>query len=144
MDLGRLGNLILLFSKTRKACCCIFSVEKVHLKWEIQLSLGITAPSSQIEGSAIGTGMEIQIEAYQTLSRLFLQTVPLPCSSSLHPLPEKCFWRQTFAKVGGLGRRVICSEGDMGWGRCLLYHRGPSLPCMTGLSPPSQGLRNHV
>ena len=38
MDLGRSGNLILLFDETYRACWYIFSVENVHLKWENKVS----------------------------------------------------------------------------------------------------------
>lgn len=39
----------------------------------------------------------------------------------------------------------VCSEGEMGWGRCLPISLGAgSVYCMTELSPISQGLRNHV
>lgn len=66
-------------------------------------------------------------------------------SSALCPLLEKCFWRQAYANVGGLGRRVVCSRGDMGWHRRLPLPMGArNLHRMAGLSPPSRDLRNRV
>lgn len=108
MDLGRSGNLILLFNETYRACCCILSVEKVHLKWE---RLGVSWDHStflQIEGSAIHTGVEIQIEAPQTLSEQ-------PRFSGLPPYPPV----SVFSLKSAFGERLMSTWEVLEDGRLL-------------------------
>ena len=45
-------------------------------------------------------------------------------SSSLCPLPEKCFWREAYVNMGGLGRWEVAQRVRWGGVGVCLYHWG--------------------